>query len=111
LVTLIQQTIWNGFDLGVFGGFHGKVFLRVDFLFLLIEWALGTELLAKGSPRGTPTIPKVSLWSVELIRRSIARSFEFFPRAVFLPLSRQNRSNRFPNWSDRFSVDGEIPST
>jgi hypothetical protein len=47
--------------LGVFGGFHGKVLLRVDFRFLLIEWILGTELLAKGSPRGTPTITKVSL--------------------------------------------------
>jgi hypothetical protein len=35
--------------------------LRVDFRFLLIEWVLGTELLAKGSPQGTPTIPKVSL--------------------------------------------------
>jgi hypothetical protein len=61
LVILIQQTLRNGFDLGVFGGFHGKVFLVVDFRFLLIEWVLGTELLAKGSPRGTPTIPKVSL--------------------------------------------------
>jgi hypothetical protein len=30
----------------------------VDFRFLLIEWVLGTVLLAKGSPRGTPTIPK-----------------------------------------------------
>jgi hypothetical protein len=37
LVILIQQTLRNGFDLGVFGGFHGKVFLRVDFRFLLIE--------------------------------------------------------------------------
>jgi hypothetical protein len=35
--------------------------LRVDFRFLFIELVLGTELLAKGSPRGTPTIPKVSL--------------------------------------------------
>jgi hypothetical protein len=61
LVILIQQTLRNGFDLGVFGGFHGKVLLRVDFRFLLIEWILGTELLAKGSPRGTPTITKVSL--------------------------------------------------
>jgi hypothetical protein len=61
LVILIQQTLRNDFDLGVFGGFHGKVFLRVDFRFLLIEWVLGTKLLAKGSPRGTPTIPKVSL--------------------------------------------------
>jgi hypothetical protein len=50
LVILIQQTLRNGFDLGVFGGFLGKVFLRVDFRFLLIEWVLGTELLAKGSP-------------------------------------------------------------
>jgi hypothetical protein len=61
LVILIQQIVRNGFDLGVFGGLHGKVFLRVDFRFLLIEWVLGTELLAKGSPRGAPTIPKVSL--------------------------------------------------
>jgi hypothetical protein len=61
LVTLIQQTLRNGFYLGVFGGFHEKVFLRVDFRFLLIEWDLGTKLLAKGSPRGAPTIPKVSL--------------------------------------------------
>jgi hypothetical protein len=37
LVILIQQTLRNGFDLGVFDGFHGKVFLRVDFRFLLIE--------------------------------------------------------------------------
>jgi hypothetical protein len=40
----------NGFDLGVFGGFHEKVFLSVDFRFLLIEWVLGTELLTKDSP-------------------------------------------------------------
>jgi hypothetical protein len=62
-----------------------KVFLRVDFRFLLIEWVLGTNLLAKGSPWGAPTIPKVSLWSVERIGRSISWSFEFFSRAVFLP--------------------------
>jgi hypothetical protein len=37
LVILIQQTLRNDFDLGVFGGFHWKVFLRVDFRFLLIE--------------------------------------------------------------------------
>jgi hypothetical protein len=37
LVILIQQTLQNGFDLGVFGGFHGKVFLRVDFRFFLID--------------------------------------------------------------------------
>jgi hypothetical protein len=61
LVTLIQQTLQNGFDLGDFGGFHGKVFLRVDFQFLLIEWVLGAELLAKCSPHGAPTTPKVSL--------------------------------------------------
>jgi hypothetical protein len=61
LVILVQQTLRNGFDLGIFGGFHGKVFLRIHFRFHLIEWVLGTEFLAKGSPRGTPTIPKVSL--------------------------------------------------
>jgi hypothetical protein len=58
LVTMIEQTLRKDFDLGVFGGFHGKVFLRVDFRFLLIEWVLGAELLAKGSPRGSPSTPK-----------------------------------------------------
>jgi hypothetical protein len=61
LVILLQQSLRNGFDLGVYGGFHGKVFLRVDFRFFLIEWVLWTELLAKGSPQGTLTTPKVSL--------------------------------------------------
>jgi hypothetical protein len=61
LVILIQQTLRNSFDLGDFGGFHGKVFLSVNFRLQLIEWVLGTEILAKGSPRGAPTIPKVSL--------------------------------------------------
>jgi hypothetical protein len=61
LVILIQQTLRNGFDLGDFSGFHGKVFLRVDFRFLLIESVLGTELLAKGIPRDAPTIPKATL--------------------------------------------------
>jgi hypothetical protein len=36
LVILLQQSLRNDFDLGVFGGFHGKVFLSVDFRFLLI---------------------------------------------------------------------------
>jgi hypothetical protein len=70
---------------GVFGGFHVKVFLRVDFRFLLIEWVLETELLTKGSPWRTPAIPKVSLWSVERIGRSIAWKVEFFPWAEFFP--------------------------
>jgi hypothetical protein len=85
LVILLQQSLWNGFSLGVFGGFHGKVFLRLDFRLLLIEWVLGTELLGKGSPRGTPAIPKVSLWSVERTGRSIAWKVEFLLRAVFFP--------------------------
>jgi hypothetical protein len=51
----------KGLDFGVFGVLGLEVFLRVDFRFLLIEWVLGTELLVKGSPQGTPTIPKVSL--------------------------------------------------
>jgi hypothetical protein len=50
-----------GLDFGGFGVLGLEVFLRVDFRFLLIEWVLGTELLAKGSPRGTPTISKFSL--------------------------------------------------
>jgi hypothetical protein len=90
LVILIQQILRNGFNLGVFGGFHGKVFLRVDFRFLLIEWVLGTELLSKGSPWGTPTIPKVSLWSVQRNGRSIAWRVEFFLQAVFFPTVQAN---------------------
>jgi hypothetical protein len=31
LVILLQQYLQNCFDLDAFGGFHGKVFLRVDF--------------------------------------------------------------------------------
>jgi hypothetical protein len=53
LVILLQQTLRNGFDFGVFGGFHGKEFLRVDFRFLLIEWVLGTEL-----PHEVPNYPQ-----------------------------------------------------
>jgi hypothetical protein len=34
---LLQQTLRNGFNLVVFGGVLWKVFLRVDFPFLLIE--------------------------------------------------------------------------
>jgi hypothetical protein len=37
LVTLLQQTLRNGFNLVVFGGVLGEVLLRVDFRFLLIE--------------------------------------------------------------------------
>jgi hypothetical protein len=51
----------KGLDFGGFGVLGLEVLLKVDFRFLLIEWVLGTELLAKGSPRGTPTIHKVSL--------------------------------------------------
>jgi hypothetical protein len=36
----------KGLDFGVFGVLGLEVFLRVDFRFLLIEWVLGTELLA-----------------------------------------------------------------
>jgi hypothetical protein len=32
------------------------VTLRVDFRFLLIKWVLGTELLAKGSPRWSRSV-------------------------------------------------------
>jgi hypothetical protein len=51
----------KGLDFGVFGVLGLEVFLRVDFRFLLIGWVLGTELLAKGSPRSTTSIPKASL--------------------------------------------------
>jgi hypothetical protein len=36
LVISFQQTLQKSFNLVVFVGVHGKVFLRVDFLFLLI---------------------------------------------------------------------------
>jgi hypothetical protein len=67
----------------VFDEVRGKVFLRVDFRFLFIEEILGTELLANGSPRGIPVIPRVSFESVERIGRSIKEKVEFFPRAEF----------------------------
>jgi hypothetical protein len=67
----------------VFGGVLGVVFLDVDFRFLLILWVLGFELLAKGSPWGTPTIPKVSLDSVEWIGTSIEVKVEFIPWVEF----------------------------
>jgi hypothetical protein len=51
----------KGLNFGGLGVLGKEVLLRVDFRFLLIEWVLGTELLAKSSPRGTPSIPKVSL--------------------------------------------------
>jgi hypothetical protein len=90
-------------DFGVFGVLGLEVFLRVDFRFLLIEWVLGTKLLVKGSPQGTPTIPKASLWSVERIRRLIGGRFEFFPWAVFFPTVQDKTGlTGFPNRSDRF---------
>jgi hypothetical protein len=97
----------KGLDFGVFGVLGLEVFLRVDFQFPLIAWVLGTELLAKGRPWGTPTIPKVSLWSVERIGRSIGGRFEFFPRAVFFPTVQAKTSvTSFPNRSDRFHPVG-----
>jgi hypothetical protein len=100
LVILIQQTLQNGFDLGVFGGFHGKVFLRVDFRFLLIEWVMGIELLAKGSPWGTPQSPKSHFdpWN-ELGDRSLGVS-SFSRGLCSSRLSKQNQSDRFlkPVW-------------
>jgi hypothetical protein len=68
---------------------------------------LGTELLAKGSPRGTPTIPKVSFWSVERIGRSIGWRFEFFPQVEFFPtVQAKTGLTGFPNRSYRFSPVG-----
>jgi hypothetical protein len=85
----------KGLDFGVFRVLGLEVFLRVDFRFPLIEWVLGTELLAKGSPRGTPTIPKVSLRSVERIGISIGGRFVFFPT-----VQAKTGLTRFPNRSD-----------
>jgi hypothetical protein len=87
----------NGFDLLVFCGVFGKTFLRVNFLFPLIESVLGTELLAKGSPWGTLAIPKVSLESVEWYGRLVDGKVEFFPQAESSRLSRPNRPDRFHN--------------
>jgi hypothetical protein len=73
-----------------------------------LDWVvLGTELIAKGSPRGTPTIPKVSLWSVERIGRSIGGRFEFFPRVEFFPTVQTKAGlTSFSNRFDRFSPVG-----
>jgi hypothetical protein len=74
--------------------------LMVDFRFLLIEWVLGAKLPTKGSPRGAPSTPKVSFWSVERIGRSISWSFEFFPRAVFLPTAQAKTGlTGFSTWA------------
>jgi hypothetical protein len=94
-------------DFGGFGVLGLEEFVRVDFRFLLVEWVLGTELLAEGSPRGIPSIPKVSLCSVERIGRSIGGSVEFFPRAVFFPtVQAKTGLTGFPNRSDRFRPMG-----
>jgi hypothetical protein len=79
----------KGLDFGGFGVLGLEVLLRFDFRFLLIEWVLGIEFLAKGSPRGTPTIPKVSLWSVERIGRSIGGVLCFSRGLCSSRLSRQ----------------------
>jgi hypothetical protein len=94
----------KGLNFGAFRVLGSELFLRVDFRFHLIEWVLGTELLAKGNPRGTPTIPKVSLWSMEWIGRSIGGRFEFFPRVeFFLTVQTKTGLTGFPNRSSRFS--------
>jgi hypothetical protein len=89
-----------------FGGFRVlglEALLRVGFRFFLIEWVLGTDILAKGSPRGTTTIPKVSLWFVERIGRSIGGSVEFFPWTMFFPtIHAKTGLTGFPNRSNRF---------
>jgi hypothetical protein len=61
LLIPLQNPQVKGLDFGGFRVLGLEVPSRVDIRFLLIEWVLGTELLAKGSPPGTPTIPKVSL--------------------------------------------------
>jgi hypothetical protein len=97
----------KGLDFGGFGVLWLEVVLRVDFRFLLIELVSGTELLAKGSPRGTPSIPKVSLSSVERIGRSIGGRFEFFPRVEFFStVQAKTGLTGFPNRSDRFRPVG-----
>jgi hypothetical protein len=94
----------KGLDFGGFGVLGLEVLLRVDFRFLLIEWVLETELLAKGSPRRSQTIPKVSLWSVERIGRSIGGCVEFFPAGCVLPdCPGKNRPDRL--WCPRFLIN------
>jgi hypothetical protein len=106
LILLPNPQVW-GLDFGGFRVLGLEVFVRVDFQFLLIEWVLGTELLAKCSPRGTPTIPKVSLSSVERIGRSIGGRVKFFPQAVFFPTVQATTGlTGFPNRSDRFRPVG-----
>jgi hypothetical protein len=108
LVLVSLPNLWvKGLDFGVFGVLGLELFLWVDFRFLLIKWVLGTELRAKGSPRGTPSNPKVSLWSVERIERSIGGRFEFSSRVEFFPtVQTKTGLTGFPNRSDRFSPAG-----
>jgi hypothetical protein len=100
LVILIQQTLRSGFNMVVFGGVLGKVLFRVDFRFLLIKWVLGIVLLAKGSPRGTPAISKVSPESVERIGHR-SRWWLGFSRGLS-----SSRLTGLGNRSDRFSPSG-----
>jgi hypothetical protein len=85
LSDLAPPNSWKAFDLVVFDGVLGEVVSEVDFRFLLIWWVLGLELLAKGSPWGTPTIPKVSFESLKRIGISFEVNFEFFPQVEFFP--------------------------
>jgi hypothetical protein len=95
-LVILQQSLRNGFDLGVFGGFHGMVFLRVDFRFLLIEWVLGTELLAIGSHEAPQLSLKshFDLWN-EQGDRSLGK-LSFSCGLSSYRLSRQNCPDRFP---------------
>jgi hypothetical protein len=74
---------WKGLRFGGFRWSSRRGVLVVELRFLLIWWVLGHEHLAKGCPWGTPAIPKVSLESVERIRRPIEVKFEFFPQVEF----------------------------
>jgi hypothetical protein len=65
LVTLPQESPWIGLDLVVFGVARVLALERRFLRFLLIVSDSGRFLGDRGCPEGNPTIPKVSLQSVE----------------------------------------------
>jgi hypothetical protein len=85
LVILLQQTLRNSFNLVGFSGVDGWLPIPLDWV------GFGDRAFTKGRPQGTPSIPKVSLESMQRIRRSIeVNVMFFFPRAEFFPTAWAN---------------------
>jgi hypothetical protein len=71
------------------------VFLRVDFQFVLIEWVLGTELLAKVANEVSRLSPKSQLDSWNVSGDRSLGELSFSRGLCSSRLSRQNKRDRF----------------